>query len=117
MPFWRRSRETAGLDKRDAQTLAALRGAGSNLSKPAHVLVYLYFEAEDHARTAAAEVERLGYEVTTTPPGGGVAQWSVVGETHLAPSPEAIQQLRSDLDGVAERNGGEFDGSEASVEA
>jgi len=118
VPFWRRSGGT-GLDRRDAQTLDALRDAGSDLSKPAHVIVYLYFEAEDEggARTAASEVGALGYEVRVTEPSHGVEQWAVVGEATLAPTPEAVAKLRADLEGIARRHGGEFDGWEASVEA
>ena len=117
MPFWRRSGESGGLDRKDAQTLAALRDAGSDLSKPAHVLVYLYFEDESDARPAAAEVGELGYEMRVTEPSHGVEQWAVVGEKQLAPTPEAVAKLRDDLDGVAKRHRGEFDGWEASVEA
>jgi Regulator of ribonuclease activity B len=115
LPFWRRSH--AGLDKRDAQTLAALRDAGSDLSKPAHVLVYLYFEDEGEARAAATQMGELGYEVRVTEPSHGVEQWAVVGETQLAPTPEAVAELRAALDGIAKRHRGEFDGWEASVEA
>ena len=117
MPFWKRSSETGGLDRKDAQTLAALRDAGSDLSKPAHVLAYLYFTDEGDARPAAAEVGELGWEVRVTEPSHGVEEWSVVGEQDLAPTPEAIAKLREELGGVAKRHRGEFDGWEASVEA
>jgi hypothetical protein len=117
VPFWRRSRGTGGLDRRDAQTLGALRDAGADLSKPAHVVVYLYFEAEGDARAVASEVGTLGYEMRLTEPSHGVEQWAVVGEADFAPTPETVAKLRADLDGIAKRHRGEFDGWEASVEA
>ncbi len=46
----------------DRQTLAALASHGSDLSKPAHIIHYLYFKSRDAAESAARELQAAGYQ-------------------------------------------------------
>jgi hypothetical protein len=109
----------------DRQVLAALRQAGSDLSKPAHTIHFLYFKSMDAARGAADELLKAGYEnVRAGPaPSGsllarlfGKKQYSCIAETRAVPEESAVLATSAWMDRLAARLGGEYDGWEASVE-
>jgi len=109
----------------DRQLLAALASHGSNLAKPAHTIHFLYFKSMDAANAAARELETSGYQnlqVHRAPSKSlwrrlfGPHQYSCIAETHAVPSESGVFATSDQMNALAEKFGGEYDGWEASVE-
>jgi len=109
----------------DRQVLAALASHGSNLTKPAHTIHFLYFKSLASAQTAAAELQKAGYQnlrVHRAPPKSlwqrffGPHEYSCIAETHAVPSEANVFATTDRMTLLAQKLGGEYDGWEASVE-
>ena len=109
----------------DRRVLAAMRSHGSDLSKPAHTIHYLYFKTIDAANTAAQELQTAGYEklrVHRTPTKSiwkrifGPREFSCIAETHAVPSEVAVFATTDRMNALAAKFDGEYDGWEASIE-
>jgi hypothetical protein len=109
----------------DRQVLAALAAHGSDLTKPAHTIHYLYFKTIDAANTAADELRTAGYEnirVHPTPTKSiwkrlfGAREFSCIAETHAVPSESAVFATTDRMNALAAKLGGEYDGWEARIE-
>jgi hypothetical protein len=98
----------------DRQTLQALKNAGANLTKPTHVLFYLYFETQELADKAAASGRTSELEATVRPAASG-GGWLVLLEGTMVPSESAMHATSARLLGLATSLGGEYDGWEAAV--
>jgi hypothetical protein len=98
----------------DRQTLEALRNAGADLSKPTHVLYYLYFPTQDVAARAqlSGTTPELPATVRPAASGGG---WLVLFEGSLVPSESTIHGHTKRLSALAGSLGGEYDGWEAKI--
>src|SRR4051794_34736939 len=115
------------MDSRDAdrQVLAAMAAHGSDLSKPAHTIHFLYFKTIDAASAAADELRSAGYEklrVHRAPTKSiwkrlfGPRQFSCIAETHAVASESAVFATTDRMNALAAKLGGEYDGWEASIE-
>ena len=102
-----------------------MRAHGANLSKPAHTIHYLYFKSKAAAESAAAELERDGYEnidVHRAPPTTlwqrifGSPDFSCIAETHAVPEEQAVFLTSDRMNALAKKHNGIYDGWEASVE-
>lgn len=109
----------------DLEVLRVLAASGSNLNKPAHIIHYLYFPLKKSARSAAAELVDMGYEVFRvhrSPTESmwqrlfGPRQYSCIVESHYVPSEDRVFAASDCMTAMAARFGGEYDGWEASVE-
>ena len=100
----------------DTLVLRQLLASGADLTKPRHVIHFLYFDDEARASAAAAELGDAGYETTVAPPGEGIEQWSVRAEAHRVVSGTTVDAFRALFERVAGEHGGEYDGWEAAAE-
>jgi hypothetical protein len=100
----------------DRLILKQLEGRRADLTKPRHVLHFLYFGDESAARSAAADVEAAGYDVAVTPPDENVAEWSVRAEAIRCVDYSNVAAFRAQFERVAAAHGGEYDGWEAAAE-
>src|SRR5437016_2639903 len=109
----------------DRQVLAALAAHGSDLTKPAHTIHFLYFKTMDAANAAAQELQRAGYQNIRThraPASSiwkrlfGPREYSCIAETYAVPSESAVFAITDWMTAIAQKLGGDYDGWEASVE-
>lgn len=99
----------------DRQVLAALLNAGADLTRPRHVLHFIYELADESSARKTAEAVG-GWDATAKPPPEGYDTWSVTFERHNhLLSPENVASDASTFTSVAEAHGGHYDGWEASV--
>jgi ADP-ribose pyrophosphatase YjhB (NUDIX family) len=111
-----RSPET-GLKYKDISLLGVMMKQGADLTKPRHVLYYLYFGTREAAEAAAGDGRQSGYSCDVRDPLPQYpGQWSVVCERGDAVLDIAGVRQADDLfQGIADRLEGEFDGWEAAV--
>jgi regulator of RNase E activity RraB len=109
----------------DRKVLAALASHGSDLSKPAHTIHFLYFKTVDAASAAADELRTAGYEnvrVHRTPTKSegkrvsGPWKFSCIAESQAVLSESAVFEASDRMTALAAKNGGDYDGWEASIE-
>lgn len=109
----------------DRAVLAAMASAGADLSKPAHTIHYLYFPSLQAADAAAAELRAAGFQPVTTAKAPqpsllkrlfGKPQYSCIAETRAVPYEPAVLATTRQMDAVAGKQGGKYDGWEASIE-
>lgn len=109
----------------DRKLLKSLAAHGSDLTKPAHIIHFLYFNSPDAARAAASELAALGYQNIRARPAPGTSWWrrllgprqySCVAEIRAVPSESDVFETTDQMESLAARLGGEYDGWEASVE-
>ena len=112
----RRPKTVASPAEQDRLVLLQLQGRGANLTRPRHVLHYLYFGDEAHARSAAHDIDGAGYEVTISPPDDTVAEWSVRAEATRVVDTTTVDAFRSWFEQVAAEHAGEYDGWEAAAQ-
>jgi len=112
----RRPKTVASPAEQDRLVLLQLQGRGANLTRPRHVLHYLYFGDEQHARDAAQDIDRAGYEVTISPPDDTIADWSVRAEATRVVDATTVDAFRAWFEQVAAEHAGEYDGWEAAAQ-
>lgn len=99
----------------DALSLKQLRGRGADLSRPRHILHFLYFGDEHAAQSAAVTLTAGGYDTTVGPPDDTVAEWFVRAETTRVVDETTVPAYRRWFEHVAAEHGGEYDGWEAAT--
>lgn len=99
----------------DRVILAQLRGKGSKLALPRHVLHFLDFPNEAAAQSAARDVESIGFDPTVVPPAGEGSQWSVRAEATRVIDETTVDTHRAQFERIAAAHGGEYDGWEAAA--
>ena len=98
----------------DAQVIAALKAAGSDLSKP-HRINFYFVEFPDRA---SAEMCGKGVsdgwqiEIHRSP---NSTDWTLVASTVMVPDLEPLTGLSEHFSLLATRHGGDYDGWEAAV--
>ncbi len=101
----------------DRLMLRRLESLGANLTRPRHVLHFLYFADETHARSAAQAIDRAGYEVTVSSPDDeAVPMWSVRAEATRVVDATTVDAFRAWFEQVAAEHTGEYDGWEAAAQ-
>jgi hypothetical protein len=100
----------------DRLMLRDLKGAGADLTRPRHVIHYLYFADEAVARRAASVIESGGYDVSLTPPTDEIREWSVRAESTRVVDETTVDAFRAWFEEVAADHGGEYDGWEAAAQ-
>ncbi len=100
----------------DRMILDQLRKLGADLSRPRHVMQFLYFPSEAGARSAAATLGASRYQVEVRPPGEGFEEWAAVAETHVVVDEAWVDEMRPQLAAIAHINGGTYDGWEAAAD-
>jgi hypothetical protein len=107
--------ESDGIYEADAKVVAALRDAGSDLSKPHPIDFYFYgFADRASAERLGQELNRPGWKIDVhqTP---DTTEWTVVASAVMIPDARAISNLGARFETQARRFGGAYDGWEAAV--
>ena len=99
----------------DQLVIRQLEGRGADLTKPRHVIYYLYFAAEADARQAAAVIEQAGYEAAVSAPDGTIEEWSVRAEGYRVVGASTVEAFRAWFEQIADESRGEYDGWEAAA--
>lgn len=110
MMYLARQRGTSGHLAGDADVIAQLRKAGSDLNKTHPVEFFLYFPTEDAARRVGDALFALGFAPAIRPASSGALDWLVLATRTLVPTVEVMRQLRRDLSALSAVEGGEYDG-------
>lgn len=96
----------------DRLALRQLEGRGADLSRPRHVVHFLYFAEETDAR-AAAEAIAETWGTSVEPPSETIAQWCVKADGMRTLGIDTVAAFRAWFEGVASEHRGEYDGWEA----
>jgi hypothetical protein len=99
----------------DSLALRQLAGRGADLSKPRHVVHFLYFETEADARAAADAVGEGAWTTAVEPPTEQIDQWCLKADAHRTVGPDTVAAFRAWFEGVATAHDGEYDGWEAAA--
>lgn len=99
----------------DKLSLKELHARGADLTRPRHVLHFLYFADEATARSAAEAVASAGYEVRVGEPSERASEWEVRAETTRVVNESTVHAFRPWFEQVAAQHAGEYDGWEAAA--
>jgi len=99
----------------DQLVLRQLTARGADLTKPRHVIHYLYFASEADARTAAEMIERAEWETMLSPPDEKIAEWSLRAEGYRVIGAATVEAFRAWFEQIAAEYEAEYDGWEASA--
>jgi len=108
-------------DQNDERVLAALRVAGSDITKPTAIVFYLYIPALRDATAAASVLRTNGLTVRVhqplgkLPDGSYESRYSVVANAEEVPSMKNLRRDRALFLGLVRRYGGDYDGWEAQI--
>jgi hypothetical protein len=97
----------------DRIALKQLEKLGADLTKPRHVIHFVYFEAEQPAREAATTIEQAGYSTNVVAPDERYKEWRVHADSTRVISETTVDGFRSWFEHIASVHGGEYDGWEA----
>ncbi len=97
----------------DRLVLRQLQSLGADLTRPRHVVHYLYFPAEEGARTAADVIEDAGYTTVVEPPSEQIVEWRVKADTTRVVNAATVEAFRAWFEQVASEHAGEYDAWEA----
>lgn len=97
----------------DRLALRQLQSLGADLTKPRHVIHFLYFQDGGASHRAAEAIEEAGYSTKVVEPDERFREWRVHAEATRVMSETTVDGFRSWFEQVAERWGGEYDGWEA----
>jgi len=99
----------------DQLVLHQLAGRGADLTKPRHVIHYLYFADESDAHGAAEVIEQAEWETTVSPPDERITEWSLRAEGYRVIGTATVEAFRVWFEQIAAERTGEYDGWEASA--
>ena len=102
-------------EEADRLALRQLAMRGADLSKPRHVMHFLLFADEADARAAEEEIGEGSWSTLIEPPTEAVAEWSLRVDGERIVGAETIAAFRAQLEQVARRHDGEYDGWEAAA--
>ena len=110
--FGRGAQAQAG---KDAQVIAQLKKAGSNLAKPHPIDFSLYVPTRDAAERAAAKVRALGCGIKRIDPAASGPGWLVLATKTIVPTEPELTKLRNEFESLAKIEKGDYDGWESEV--
>ena len=93
----------------DAQVLAQLRKAGSDLSKAHPIEFFLYAPNKEAAERLESQVRALHFETKVQPAAQG-SQWLVLATKSMVPKQADLVLVREKLTALAAAEKGEYDG-------
>jgi hypothetical protein len=99
----------------DKLSLRHLEKLGADLALPRHVIHFLYFDDEDDARRAAAEVPGAGWHATVEAPSDSTPQWLVRADANRVVDARTVESYRAWFEQLATTCNGEYDGWEAAA--
>lgn len=102
-------------EQQDARVIENLVSAGSNVSKPHNIDFFMFVPIERKAKAAAADMEQLGYTITSIDRTSGQSQWQIHATREMVPQLDAMTATTRALEAVATKHGGDYDGWGTSV--
>jgi len=99
----------------DQLVLRQLTARGADLTKPRHVIHYLYFADESDARGAADLIEQAEWDTTVSPPDEKIVDWSLQAEGYRVIGTATVEAFRAWFEQIAAEYEAEYDGWEASA--
>ena len=100
----------------DAQAVAQLRDAGSDLAKPHLVEFFMYFPAEASAKHVAEKLNSMGFKAQVKPAAAGSAlPWLTFATRSMIPEVAELERLRKNLTSLSAGEHGEYDGWGTSI--
>lgn len=102
-------------EQQDASVLDSLRDAGSDLSKPHQIDFFFYFPDQASANAAAKDLRTLGYRIVGLAPTSDESAWHLQALRSMVPELATMNQSTRELNALAARHGGEYDGWGTSV--
>src|SRR5262245_58596952 len=99
----------------DAQVIESLRAHGSDLTKPHPTRYYFYFKDEQSARAASTELEQQGFKLERLGLAPKKNEWLVLTSKPTIPSLPVVSAITSELNALARKHSGVYDGWEAAV--
>lgn len=93
----------------DEQVLTQLKKAGSDLSKPHNIELFLYFPSKETANKAATTIKENGFDVEVYLAAEG-DQWVCFTTKTIVPDLQAIQKISASFNKLADSLGGKYDG-------
>ncbi|MDH7453707.1 ribonuclease E inhibitor RraB [Luteimonas composti] len=102
-------------EQQDARVIENLISAGSDISKPHNIDFFMFMPSKSKAKSAAAEMEKLGYTIASIDRDAGQSQWQIHAIRVMAPQLDAMTATTRTLESVAAKHGGDYDGWGASV--
>ena len=93
----------------DAQVLAQLRKAGSDLSKPHPIEFFLYAPTKEAAQRLESQVRALHFETKVQPAAQG-SQWLVLATKSMVPKQADLVLVRQQFTALAAAERGDYDG-------
>ena len=105
-----------GLKYKDLMVLDQLMKSGADLTASRHVIYYSYAPSKEVAQTMGREATEAGWEPEVRDPLPDFPdQWGVICERHAVTSPDFVREADDFIQALADRNGAEYDGWEASA--
>ncbi len=98
----------------DRLALRQLAGRGADLSRPRHVIHFLYFDDERDAHAAMATIGET-WRTELEPPTESIDQWCVKADGDRTIGRETVAAFRAWFETIAADHRGEYDGWEASA--
>ena len=93
----------------DAQVIAQLKKAGSDLSKPHPIEFFLYVPTREAADRLAAKVRESHFRAEVKPAAQG-SEWLVLATKSLVPTVANLVEVRNQFTALAVAEKGEYDG-------
>jgi hypothetical protein len=93
----------------DAEVLAQLKKAGSDLSKPHPIEFFLYAPTKEAAERLASKVKALHFETRVEPSAQG-PQWLVLATRSMVPKQADLVLIRDQFTALASAEKGDYDG-------
>src|SRR5689334_7732191 len=93
----------------DAQVLAQLRKAGSDLSKPHPIEFFLYAPSKEAAQKLELQVRALHFETKVQPAAQG-SEWLVLATKSMVPKHADLVSIREKFTALTAVEKGEYDG-------
>jgi len=108
-------RELSSAQRADSDVIEGLRRAGSDVSKLHATTYYLYFPGEKPARDAGADLQKVGYALVKVAENAKRTEWVVIASKPLIPTLAEVTRISRELNALARKHNGDYDGWEAAV--
>ena len=94
----------------DAQVIAQLRNAGSDLSKPHQIEFFMYFPSEAGAKHVSMRLVSLGFTAEVKRAASGSVPWLTLAKRSMIPEVAELERLRVVLGQLSASEQGNYDG-------
>jgi len=104
-----RYRDAEAQTTRDGQTIAQLKKAGSDVTKPHAIDFFFYFPTQEAADRIAVRLSEFGLTTKVDHAAKG-PKWVIQGQKTMVPDELELLKLRKEFDALVATDRGEYDG-------